>query len=212
MESPKPFVNDRLLKMSECTSRHISMKGNEWYVGQFHKDDIQFKEGPTLNSQLEKYILEQIEDQINGTHTTALPVKQVYSDNVILNQGIQESIDRDIGAVSTELDYASIGTDNTAEDVTQTDLQTELTDAAYTRKQYSVAGTRTRNLQTAVWAILWDETSLDSPPETITEAGIHWHVSDALKCHSRVVFSDFTLDTGDTLVIRTTELQQNGTL
>jgi hypothetical protein len=212
MESDKPFVNDRLVKMSKCASRHISFKANEWYVGQYHNNDIQFKEGRTLNDQIEKVILEQIEDEINGKHTTPIPVKQVYSDNVILNQGLQESIDRDIGSVSTALDYASIGTDNTAEAVTQTDLLAELTDAAYGRKQYSTAGTRTRNAQTAVWAILWDETSLDSPPETITEAGIHWHVSDAAKCHSRVVFSDFTLDTGDTLVIRTTELQQNGSL
>ena len=212
MESPKPFVSDRLEKLSKGSSRHIKFSGNEWYVGQFHRNDIEFKPGHTLNAQIEKYILEQIEDDINGTNKTVRPVKQLYSDNVVLNQGIQESIDRDIGASSTALDYASLGTSSTAEDITQTDLQTELTDTAYARKQFSVVGTRTRNLQTAVWAVLWDETDLDSPPTTIKEAGIHWHLSSASMCHSRVVFTDFTLDTGDTLVIRTTELQQNGTL
>lgn len=35
---------------------------------------------------------------------------------------------------------------------------------------------------------------------------------NANTCHARAVYSDFSLDAGDTFVVRATELQQNGTL
>lgn len=212
MESDKPFVADKLDELSKCASRHTKLSSDEWYIGHFKKDDIQFSQGRNLNNELENYMYERLEDELNHTNKTIRPIKEVFTDNVILNQGIQESIDRDIGVSSTELDYNSLGTSSTAELVTQTDLGTELTDSAYARKQFSVAGTRTRSSQTMILAMLWDDTSLDSPPTTVKESGVHWHLSDASKCHARAVFSDFTIDSGDVLVVRITELQQNGTL
>ena len=165
-------------------SRHISLQKDEWYVSKWRADDVQFNPR-RLNEQLEKISLERFYDYQNGTHKTAHPVQEEYVDNVLLNIGLQESIDRDIGVSSTTIDWLSLGTSATAEAVTQTDLQAELTDTAYSRKQLSVDGSRSRASQTAVYAALWDDSSLDSTPKTIWETGLHWHASDASKCHAR---------------------------
>jgi len=193
------------------TSRHIRLCKDEWYVSLWRSEDITFNPRK-LNEQLEKISLERLQDHINGKHTTVSPKKEEYVDNVILNIALQESIDRDIGVSSTTLNWNSLGTSATAEVITQTDLVAELTDTAYARKQFSTAGTRGRTGQSAILAMLWDDTSLDSTPTTIREAGIHWHLSDSSKCHARAVFSDFSFDAGDTFIVRATELQQNGSL
>jgi hypothetical protein len=60
--------------------------------------------------------------------------------------------------------------------------------------------------------MLWDSSDFDSVPVTIRESGVHWHLTDASKCHARVVSTDFSLDTGDLFVVQINELQENGTL
>jgi len=60
--------------------------------------------------------------------------------------------------------------------------------------------------------MLWDEDDFDAVTRTIKEAGVHWHLSDASKCHARVVSTDFVLDSGDLFVVQINELQENGTL
>ena len=60
--------------------------------------------------------------------------------------------------------------------------------------------------------MLWDESSFDSVPVTIREAGVFWHLSASLNCHGRVVSTDFVLDSGDLFVVQINELQENGTL
>lgn len=212
MESSKPFVREQLREWAKGASRHQVLKSDEWYIGKFRKDDIQFPEGRKLNDELEKYMFERLQDEINNTNKTVKPIKEVFTNNVITNIGLQQSIDRDIGAVSTTVDWMSLGTSSTAEAVTDTDLVAELTDTAYARKQLSVAGTRTRTDQTALYAQLWDDTVIDTPPKAVLESGLHWHLSNSNACHARAVFSSFTIDSGDTLVIRATELQTNGAL
>ena len=133
-------------------------------------------------------------------------------DNVILLQGIQESIDRDLGTSSTSLDYCSIGSSSTSEAESQTDLQAEFTDSAYARKRFSTIGSRSRVNQTMKLGMLWDDTSFDSTPKTIKESGVHWASTGTTKCHARVVSTDFVLDAGDLFVVQINELQENGTL
>ena len=60
--------------------------------------------------------------------------------------------------------------------------------------------------------MLWTGGSFDALPRTIKEAGVHWHLTDASKCHARVVSTDFVLDSGDLFVVQINELQENGTL
>lgn len=204
-----------LNEVASGLSHHINLKKDEWWIAKFNKDEINFSEGRNLNSELEKYQLERLNDKLNGKHTVPEPEQEEYKENIITNIGMRESIDRDIGAVSTSLDWNSIGTSATAEAATDTDLVAEhATGGNYARKQFSVSGSRTRSTgtQTAIYAMLWTSSSLDSVPTTIRESGIHWHVSDASKLHARVTFSDFVLDTSDILVIRMTEQQANGAL
>ena len=110
------------------------------------------------------------------------------------------------------MDYCSIGSNSTSEAESQTDLQSEFTDSAYSRKRFSTIGSRSRVNQTMKLGMLWDDSSFDSTPRTIKESGVHWHISNAQQCHARVVSTDFVLDAGDLFVVQINELQENGTL
>lgn len=192
-------------------SHHIKLHKDHWGFTSWHAGTISFNPSHIVE-QSEKLMNENLNDLINGLNTTVRPKKFESLNNVILLQGIKESIDRDIGAVSSDLNYCSIGTSSTAEAESQTDLQSEFTDTAYARKVFSTGGSRQRVNQTMKLGMLWDDSSFDSTPVTIKESGVHWHLSDASKCHARVVSTDFVLDAGDLFVVQINELQENGTL
>jgi len=202
-------------KLAPGISHHVNMRVNEWWVAKFRADDCPFKKGNNLNEQIVKHFEERINDKLNNKHTTSQPVQEEVVNNILTNIGMAESLDRDIGDSSTTIDWLSLGTGTNAEAVGNTALQTELTDTAYARLRFSTAGSRTRTNQTNTYAMLADHTILDSPPETINEAGLEWNATKATAntIHARSKFSSgFILDTGDILVIRATELQANGTL
>jgi hypothetical protein len=192
-------------------SHHIKMSKDSWSFTSWKSGSITFNPSHIVEEN-EKLITENLNDLVNGLNTTTRPKKFESMNNVILLQGIKESIDRDIGAVATDLDWCSLGTSSTAEAESQTDLQTEFTDTAYARKVFSTAGSRSRTNQTMKLGMLWTSASFDAVPVTIREAGVHWHLSDTSKCHARVVSTDFVLDAGDLFVVQINELQENGTL
>ena len=192
-------------------SHHIKMSKDSWSFTSWKSGSISFNPSHIVEEN-EKLITENLNDLVNGLNTTTRPKKFESLNNVILLQGIKESIDRDIGAASTSLDWNSLGSSSTAEAESQTDLQTEFTDTAYARKVFSTAGSRTRTNQTMKLGMLWTSASFDAVPVTIKEAGVHWHLTDASKCHARVVSTDFVLDAGDLFVVQINELQENGTL
>ena len=192
-------------------SHHIKMSKDSWSFTSWNSGSISFNPSHIVEEN-EKLITENLNDLVNGLNTTTRPKKFESLNNVILLQGIKESIDRDIGAASTSLDWNSLGSSSTAEAESQTDLQTEFTDTAYARKVFSTAGSRTRTNQTMKLGMLWTSASFDAVPVTIKEAGVHWHLTDASKCHARVVSTDFVLDAGDLFVVQINELQENGTL
>jgi len=202
---------DKFKSEASLMSKHIKMKKNVWAFTSWNKGEVSLDRHNIIN-QNEKLLNEYASDIINNTNKAVHPKKFEGNDNVILLQGIKESIDRDIGAVSTTLNWSSIGSSSTAESESQTDLQTEFTDTAYSRLVFSTGGSRTRLNQTMKLGMLWDDTSFDSTPVTIREAGVHWHLSDASKCHARVVSTDFILNSGDLFVVQINELQENGTL
>jgi hypothetical protein len=200
-----------LHETAEGLSHHIKINSDSWGFTLWNSKDVSFN--PTnIVQENEKLLLEVQSDLINNRITTARPKKFEAMDNVILLQGIKESIDRDIGAVSTQLDYCSIGSSSTSEAESQTDLQSEFTDTAYSRKRFSTVGSRSRVNQTMKLGMLWDDSSFDATPRTIKEAGVNWASTGTLKCHARVVSTDFVLDAGDLFVVQINELQENGTL
>ena len=200
-----------LHEAAEGLSHHIKINSDSWGFTLWDGKDVSFN--PTnIVQENEKLLSEVQNDLINNRTTTARPKKFEAMDNVILLQGIQESIDRDLGTASTVLDYCSIGSDSTAEAESQTDLLAEFTDTAYSRKQFSTVGSRSRVNQTMKLGMLWDDTSFDATPRTIREAGVHWASTGTTKCHARVVSTDFVLDAGDLFVVQINELQENGTL
>lgn len=192
-------------------SHHIKLHKDSWSFTSWNTGSITFNPSQIVKEN-EKLITENLNDLVNGLNTTIRPKKFESLNNVILLQGIKESIDRDIGVSSTSLDWNSLGSSSTAESESQTDLVTEFTDTAYARKVFSTVGSRSRNNQTMKLGMLWTSSSFDSVPVTVREAGVHWHLTDASKCHARVVSTDFVLDSGDLFVVQINELQENGTL
>ena len=169
-----------LHETAEGLSHHIKINSDSWGFTLWNSKDVSFN--PTnIVQENEKLLLEVQSDLINNRITTARPKKFEAMDNVILLQGIKESIDRDIGAVSTQLDYCSIGSSSTSEAESQTDLQSEFTDTAYSRKRFSTVGSRSRVNQTMKLGMLWDDSSFDATPRTIKEAGVNWASTGTLK-------------------------------
>jgi hypothetical protein len=201
----------QLKKDCEGISRHFKLKNNTWGFTSWNKGTVSFN--PTrIIEQNEKLLSENLNDLLNGLNTTTRPKKFEPNENVILIQGIKESIDRDLGTAVTVLDWCGLGSSATAEAESQTDLQAEFSDTAYARKVFSSVGSTSRINQTMKLGMLWDESSFDAVPVTIREAGIFWHLSASLNCHARVVSTDFVMDTGDLFVVQINELQENGTL
>lgn len=200
-----------LQKIAGETSKHIKLKKDIWTLCQWNSKDIKLNPQSVISDN-ESLLANLYLDILNGKKTQPRPIKLEVTDNVILLQGIRESIDRDINVSATDLDFSSLGSSSTAELETQTDLVTEFTDTAYARKVFSTAGSRTRLNQTMKLGMLWDDTSFDATPRTIREAGVHWNLTAALTCHARVVSTDFILNAGDLFVVQINELQENGTL
>ncbi len=202
---------DALKGIADTQSHHLKLHKDIWGFTSWNAGTVTFN--PTnIIAENEKLLQENYNDLINGLNTTIRPKKFEPNENVILTQGMKESIDRDLGSVSTVLDWCSIGTSATAEAESQTDLQAEFSDTAYARKVFSTIGSSGRTNQTMKLGMLWDDTSFDAVPVTIRESGVHWHLTSALKCHARVVSTDFVLDSGDLFVVQINELQENGTL
>lgn len=191
-------------QLRDSLSRHVSFKYNDWTIAKFKETEC---DGLKIQD------FDKILQERKGT--TILPIKIENKNNIVLQQGLTESAKRDSGASTSAIDYMSLGTDGTAESESHTDLQTELSGSPYVRKQLSTLGSRAVVNYTVKYGMLWKTTDVPSSasiPITIREAGIHWHVSDSAKCHARVAFSDFALDSGDLLVIQINETMANGTV
>jgi len=189
---------------------HISASNDKWFLSKWREDEITFRPGHVIDDH-EKIWKEIIGCDFNP-RKTVMPLQWHVTDNVILTQGMSESIDRDIGAVSTTIDWASIGTDATAESEAQTDLIAEDSGGSYARKQISTLGQRTRVNQTAKYGMVWDDGDISGTGLAIKEAGLHWNVSASSKCHCRISFTTFTLNSGDLFVSQINETHANGTL
>ena len=193
-------------------SHHVKLHKDFWGFTLWNEKDVGYLSPTHIIEQNHRLLEENYNDLINGLNTTVRPTKFESLTNVILLQGIKESIDRDIGAVSSVLNWNSLGSSSTAESESQTDLQSPFTDAAYARKVFSTAGSRTRVNQTMKLGMLWDISSFDASPRTIRESGVHWGLTGTTNCHARVVSTDFIITTGDLFVVQINELQENGTL
>lgn len=203
-----PNLND----ITAGLSKHIKVSTDIWYLSLWKEKDCPFNPRH-LDRDIDKYLIERELDKINDRHTTVIPIKEEFKNNVILNIGMNESIDRDIAVVSTNLNFMSVGISATAESVTQTDLIAEIAGGGYARRQLSTTGTRTRVNQTMKLGTSFNDTQVGATlPVTLREAGIHWDVSAASKCHCRIVHSGFTVNTGDLFVALLNELQENGVL
>ena len=200
---------DELSIQYDSGNEHIWSTVNKWTLSLWNENEVQLK-GSTIIDQVEQLEKELAEDIINGRNTSVRPKGLVCTDNIITNIGLTESAKRDTGEVATTLTHNSIGTGTTTPTVSNTDLATEDTGGSYARQAYATAGQRKVSNQTAKYGMLWNDGDVSSAPISITESGVHWHVSSASSIHARVTFTTFSMSTGDLFVTQINELHQNG--
>ena len=190
-------------------AEHISHKHDVWTVSGWKENDVQLRHSYIIDD-IERLELELANDIINHKNTTARPTYFENVDNVITLIGLTESAKRDTGEASTTLTHNSIGTGTTAASSSDTNLTTEDTGGSYARLGYAASGQRKVVNQTGKYGMLWQDSTVSAAPITITESGINWHVSNGSSLHAHVVFTAYTLSTGDLFVTQINELHQNG--
>jgi hypothetical protein len=136
------------------------------------------------------------------------PLELEYNWNIITNVGLTESSRRDTqdaATTTTGVNYIQTGTAGASEDVSITDLVTP----HGTRQAIDTIGERVTVNQTSKYGAVFDDTMI-TPATTVNEAGLFNAVSSGI-IHAYVVFSNFTLNSGERIVFQINELQQNGT-
>ena len=194
---------------------HTKLSANLWNISKWSNDSWStFAKSDNIKNNIldvmEKQFSELSLDILNGKTTTEKPIQVsnnfTYQNkfNIHVNTGLAESAKRDTGETSTTIDWIGVGTDGTAESVSQTGLG-----SAYgNRKQFSVDGQRKAVNQTAKYGMLFDDSDL-TVPITLREA-CTFTASTSGICHHRISYSDFVLDTGERIVFSIYELMQNG--
>lgn len=190
-------------------NEHVHSAVNRWTLSLWNENEVKLSRNKIID-QVEQLEMELAGDIINGTNKAVKPKQLVCTDNIITNIGLTESAKRDTGETSTSLTHNSIGTGTTTPTVSDTDLATEDSGGSYARQVYSTAGQRKVSSQTAKYGMLWDDSKVSAVPISITESGVHWHLTDGSKCHARVTFTAFSMTSGDLFVTQINELQQNG--
>lgn len=191
-------------------SKHVHYATDKWDLSLWHRDQLTQStvkgwEGKALD-EYHKIISER-------KGTTEKPLKAETQYNIVLNAGLQLIIDLLINASSNRIDYCSLGTSSTSENVTQTNVQSEDSGGSYARKQFSASGsTRSRSDQTLTLETVWADTNVSAVPITVYESGVHWDSSGISNCYSRVTFSGFQIQPDYLLVVSIRETHQNGTL
>ena len=175
---------------------HAHVKGQQWLISKW---DIDLpKPGNGFISNMEKLWEEK------GT----APLSLEYNWNIITNVGLTESSRRDTQdspTTTTGITHIQTGTNGTSEDVSTTDLATP----HGTRQSIDTIGERVTVNQTSKYAGVFDD-NVVTPGTILNEAGLFNAVSGGI-IHAYVVFTDFTLNSGERIVFQINELQQNGT-
>jgi len=192
---------------------HRVQKTDWWTMTGWKKDEVWFDDRHIID-EIEKLERDLHEDIINRKNTCPRPTYIENRVNIITLIGLTQSAKRDTGEAAGEgggggVQYVSVGSGSTAEVEGNTDLETEFTNTLYARKDLDATGQRKVINQTAKYGVLFDDTSFDSTPQDIKEAGLNWHTTDSSKLHARVTFTTFQLNAGDIFVIQINELQEN---
>ena len=196
-------IND----LAKQFSKHIHLSTDQWILAKFRKAECTFR--PThIIDDFEKW---QEEFKLNP-NTTFKPRKLEVTNNILALTGLTESAKRDTGETSTTARHMGVGTGSTAEAESQTALVTEITGGGYVRKDLTLEGQRKVLNQTAKYGVTFDDGDVGATiPVTLREAGL-FTLSTVGVMHARVLFSAFTLNSGDLFVIQINEQHANGTL
>lgn len=183
-------------KRYQIPAEHAHVYGQRWCVSKW---DIDLpKPGKGFIQKMEDLMLE----------TDTKPQDLYMGFNIITNAGLTESSKRDTNDAprnTTGVQFIQTGTGGTSEDVSVTDLVT----AHGTRNDIDVVGERTTVNQTSKYGAVLTDAEVTAGT-ILNEAGIFNAVTNPSELHAYIVFSDFTLNSGERIVFQINELQQNG--
>ena len=189
-----------LQKLAGGVSHHVNLQADNWILTKWNESEVDFAKNPTSIVDNHEKMLREILDCEGNPGKTVLPTKV-----------ITESAKRDTGETATTVDYCGTGTSSTSESESQSSLLSEDSGGSYARRRFSTQGQRKVVNQTGKYGVLWQDSHISAAPLTIKEAGLFTAATSGIM-HARVVFSDFTLSSGDLFVVQVNELHQNGSL
>lgn len=174
---------------------HSLIKGERWLISKW---DIDLpKPGKGFINRMDKLWQEK----------DSKPMAIQHKWNILTNTGLNESSKRDTNDSpqnTTGVQYIQTGTNGTSEDVSQTDLDTP----HGSRQDIDSVGERVTVDQTSKYGAVFDDTMVTAGT-TLNEAGL-FNASTSGILHAYLVFTDFTLNSGERIVFQINELQQNG--
>jgi len=200
-----------LEKLAGGVSRHVNLQTDNWIITKWREDEVDFAKNPTHIVDNHEKLLREILDCEGNPRKTVLPTQVDIANNILTTTGLAESAKRDTGETSTSVTHVGIGTSSVAEAESQTTLGSEDSGGSYARRALASAGQRKVVNQTAKYGMLWQDSHISGVPLTIKEAGLFTAATSGIM-HARVVFTDFTLSSGDLFVVQVNELHQNGSL
>jgi hypothetical protein len=200
-----------LQKLAGGISHHVNLQADNWILTKWNESEVDFAKNPTIIVDNHEKMLREILDCEGNPGKTVLPTKVITANNILTTTGLTESAKRDTGETATTVDYCGIGTDSTSESESQSSLLAENSGSPYARRRFSTQGQRKVVNQTGKYGVLWQDSHINAAPLTIREAGLFTAATSGVM-HARVVFSDFTLSSGDLFVVQVNELHQNGSL
>jgi len=198
-----------LKKEAGGVSKHINLQADAWIMTGWKSSEISFKNSRIIEEH--EKILQEIYNCQANPGKTVLPHYVETGNNILTTAGLTESAKRDTGETSSTVTHVGIGTSTVAEAESQTGLQSEDSGGSYARRALASAGQRKVTNQTAKYGMLWQDSHVSAVPLAISEAGLFTAVTSGI-CHARIVFSTFTMSSGDLFVVQCNELHQNGSL
>ena len=200
-----------LQKLAGGVSHHVNLQTDNWIMTKWNADEVDFAKNPTCIVNEHEKLLKEILECEGNPRKTVLPTQVEIANNILTTAGLAESAKRDTGETSTTITHVGLGTSSTAEAESQTSLGSELSGGSYARRALASAGQRKVVNQTSKYGMLWEDAHVNPLPVTLKEAGLFTAATSGIM-HARVVFTDFTLSSGDLFVVQINELHQNGSL
>ena len=149
-----------------CDPKHAQITSDTWLITTWNIEDVKFLETPNQNSlnDLHKLWNEILSDEILHTHKAPKPIATILTNNVVTLAGMTQLAQNRTGISNNETAYMAIGTGQTNEALTDTELENEIARKLITSRQV--------NAQQEQYLATFSGPDVNNQQNTIHEIGL----------------------------------------